>query len=42
MIRSSTSLIATGSLLIDSTHASSHGAGHNVPVNSGKLFVACS
>jgi hypothetical protein len=24
-----------------STHAASHGAGHNRPVNSGKLFVAC-
>ena len=42
MIRSSISLIVTGSVLIDSTQASSHGAGHSVPVNSGKLFVACS
>ena len=26
---------------IDSTQAASHGAGHNRPVNSGKLLVAC-
>jgi hypothetical protein len=37
MIRSSTSLIVTGSVLMDSTQASSHGAGHSVPVNSGKF-----
>ena len=24
------------------TQAVSHGAGHNLPVNSGKLLVACS
>ena len=27
---------------IDSTQADSHGAGHTIPVNSGKLLVACS
>src|SRR3954447_22894911 len=27
---------------ISSTHDASHGAGHRRPVNSGKLFVACS
>ena len=41
-ICSSTCLIVTASLLIASTQAASHGAGHSVPVNSGKLFVACS
>ena len=35
-------LIATGSSLIPSTQAASHGAGQTRPVNSGKLFVACS
>ena len=42
MIEISTRLIVTGSSLIPSTHAVSHGAGHSVPVNSGKLLVACS
>ena len=37
----STCLIATGSWLMPSTHAASHGAGHRRPVNSGKLLVAC-
>ena len=41
-ICSSICLIVTASLLIASTQAASHGAGHSVPVNSGKLFVACS
>ena len=31
----------TGGLIIPKTHDSSHGAGHNLPVNSGKLFVEC-
>ncbi len=31
----------TGSSFIPKTHASSQGAGHNLPVNSGKLFVEC-
>ena len=34
--------MVTGSSLMPSTHAASHGAGHSRPVNSGKLFVACS
>ena len=34
--------IVTGSSLIASTHADSHGAGQIRPVNSGKLLVACS
>ena len=38
----STFLIVTGSWLIPRTQAGSHGAGHSRPVNSGKLFVACS
>ena len=42
IVCSSTCLIVTASLLIARTHAASHGAGHSVPVNSGKLFVACS
>ena len=42
MISTSTCLIVTGSALMPSTHAASHGAGHRRPVNSGKLFVACS
>ena len=33
-------LIYTGPSLIPSTHHSSHGHGHVVPVNSGKLFVS--
>ena len=40
MISTSTCLIVTGSALMPSTHAASHGAGHSRPVNSGKLFVA--
>jgi hypothetical protein len=39
-IETSICLIATAGSLIPSTHAASHGAGHNLPVNSGKLFVA--
>ena len=35
-------LIATGSSLMPSTQAASQGAGQTRPVNSGKLFVACS
>ena len=42
MIDSSICSIATGSSLIFSTHADSHGAGQMSPVNSGKLLVACS
>ena len=42
MISISTCLMVTASLLMASTQAASHGAGHSVPVNSGKLFVACS
>ena len=42
MIASSICLIDTGSSLIASTHAGSHGAGQMRPVHSGKLFVACS
>ena len=42
MISTSTRLIVTGSELIPSTQAASHGAGHSLPVNSGKLLVACS
>ena len=42
MISISTCLMVTASSLMASTHAASHGAGHSVPVNSGKLFVACS
>ena len=38
---SSIGLMVTGSSLIPSTHEPSHGAGHSVPVNSGKLLVAC-
>ncbi len=34
--------MVTGSELMPSTHAVSQGAGHSRPVNSGKLFVACS
>ncbi len=39
MMESSISLIVTDLSLIASTHADSHGAGHSIPVNSGKLFV---
>ena len=42
MISTSTCLIVTGSALIPSTQAASHGAGQSRPVNSGKLLVACS
>ena len=42
MISISTCLIVTASELIASTQAASHGAGQSVPVNSGKLLVACS
>ena len=41
-ISTSICLIVTGGALMPSTHAVSHGAGHNRPVNSGKLLVACS
>jgi hypothetical protein len=36
----SISLIVTAGWLIASTQLDSQGAGHNLPVNSGKLFVA--
>src|SRR3990170_4642079 len=42
MIETSTFLMVTGSWLMPRTHAVSHGAGHNRPVNSGKLLVAWS
>ena len=43
MIETSICLIETASpSRISSTHAASHGAGHSLPVNSGKLLVACS
>ncbi len=42
MIATSTFLMVTGSRLMPTTQAVSHGAGHNRPVNSGKLLVACS
>src|SRR5690606_27009335 len=42
MIDTSTCLIVTAGWLMPSTHELSHGAGHRRPVNSGKLFVACS
>ncbi len=42
MIDTSTCLMVTGSALIPRTQAASHGAGQSRPVNSGKLFVACS
>ncbi len=41
MMLASICLIVTGSLLIPSTHDASHGAGQSLPVNSGKLLVAC-
>lgn len=41
MIERSISLMVTGLSFIESTHAASHGAGHSIPVNSGKLFVLC-
>mmetsp|Transcript_72577 Transcript_72577/g.168150 ORF Transcript_72577/g.168150 Transcript_72577/m.168150 type:complete len:227 (-) Transcript_72577:2070-2750(-) len=40
IMASSVLLIATGFSLMPSTQASSQGAGHVVPVNSGKLFVS--
>jgi hypothetical protein len=43
MIAFSICLIVTASpSRISSTQDASHGAGHRRPVNSGKLFVACS
>ena len=42
MIVTSTCLIVTAGWLMPSTQAVSHGAGQSRPVNSGKLFVACS
>ena len=43
MIETSICLIVTASpSRISSTQAASHGAGQSLPVNSGKLFVACS
>src|SRR3954462_9729196 len=43
MIETSICLIVTASpSRISSTQAASHGAGHSLPVNSGKLLVACS
>jgi hypothetical protein len=41
MMASSTALMVTGSSLTFSTQEASQGAGHSVPVNSGKLLVAC-
>ena len=41
MTETSTCLMVTGSALMPSTHAVSHGAGQSRPVNSGKLLVAC-
>src|SRR4051794_11081018 len=42
MIETSICLIVTASpSRISSTQAASHGAGHSLPVNSGKLLVAC-
>ena len=40
-IDSSMLLIVTASSWMPRTHEPSHGAGHNRPVKSGKLFVAC-
>jgi hypothetical protein len=42
MMKCSIDLIPTGSSLMLSVHASSQGAGHIRPVNSGKLLVECS
>ena len=42
MIACSIDLMPTGSSLMRSTQASSHGAGQMRPVNSGKLLVECS
>ncbi len=41
-ISTSTCLMVTGSWLMPSTQAASHGAGQRRPVNSGKLLVAWS
>ena len=41
MMLASICLIVTGSVLIPSTHEASQGAGQSLPVNSGKLLVAC-
>ena len=40
MISNSTCLMVTGSELMPRTQAASQGAGHSLPVNSGKLLVA--
>ena len=42
MMRTSTCLMVTGSSLMARTQAASQGAGQSLPVNSGKLLVACS
>ena len=42
MMATSTFLMVTGSRLMPTTQAVSHGAGQSRPVNSGKLLVACS
>ena len=42
MISYSMRSMVTGSSLMPSTQAPSHGAGHRRPVNSGKLLVAWS
>lgn len=42
MMETSTFLMVTAYWLMPSTHADSQGAGQSRPVNSGKLFVACS
>lgn len=41
MMETSTFLMVTAGWLMASTHADSHGAGQSLPVNSGKLLVAC-
>ena len=41
MILCSIDLMPTGSLLMPSVQAASHGAGQMRPVNSGKLLVEC-
>ncbi len=41
MMETSTFLMVTAGWLMPSTHADSHGAGQSLPVNSGKLLVAC-
>jgi hypothetical protein len=42
MMKCSIDLMPTGSSLILSVQAASHGAGQILPVNSGKLLVECS